>query len=214
MPAILAIAYGSLVGSSPPRHQVIFLDGLLRQARIDAGRAEEQQLPHAGAPGFVDDVGFHQQVVVDEVGRIGIVGVDAADLGRRQVDLVDALAAEECAYLSLVGQFQFVVAARDQVGMAARLQGAHDGRADQAAVTGDIDAGFCMIQAALLVDTRSLIAATMRSSKPVSTRVRLGTIPLQAYPSNAAQPLTRIEARKGRELNSFWPHLSRVRASF
>jgi hypothetical protein len=64
------------------------------------------------------DVGLHHHVVVDEFRRIGIVGVDAAHLRRGQVDLVDALGAEEVAHLGLVGQLQFLVAARDDIGMA------------------------------------------------------------------------------------------------
>ena len=45
--------------------------------------------------GGVDEVGLDQQVLVDEVVRIAVVGVDAAHPGGGQIDLVDALAGEE-----------------------------------------------------------------------------------------------------------------------
>jgi hypothetical protein len=51
MPAILAIAYHSLVGSSGPVSSAVLGDRLRRVARIDAGRAEEQQLGDAALPG-------------------------------------------------------------------------------------------------------------------------------------------------------------------
>jgi len=69
-----------------------------------------------------------------------MVGVDAADPGRRQVDLVDAFAAEELAHLRLVGQLEFVVAAGDDLGLVCGAQRAHDGRADEAAVARNINA--------------------------------------------------------------------------
>ena len=56
MPAILAIAYHWLVGSSGPVSSAVLGDRLRRQPRIDAGRAEEQQLLDAGAPRRLDDV--------------------------------------------------------------------------------------------------------------------------------------------------------------
>ena len=60
--------------------------GLLRHGLgcalgVDAGGAEEQQLLHPMLMGGVDQVGLDHQVLVDEVGRIGIVGVDATDPG-------------------------------------------------------------------------------------------------------------------------------------
>ena len=47
---------------------------------IDAGRAEEQQAFDAGLVGGVDDVGLDHQVVVEEIGRERVVGLDPADL--------------------------------------------------------------------------------------------------------------------------------------
>jgi nitrite reductase/ring-hydroxylating ferredoxin subunit len=59
-----------------------------------------------------------------------------------QIDLVDALHAEEFADLCLVRQFEVRVTTRDDVVKALGAQCAHDGRADQAVMAGDIDAGL------------------------------------------------------------------------
>ena len=70
MPAILAMAYHSLVGSSGPVSSASSRIGCGRQLGIDAGRAEEQQLLDAGAVGGMDDVRLDHQVVVEEIGGI------------------------------------------------------------------------------------------------------------------------------------------------
>jgi hypothetical protein len=84
-------------------------------------------------------IGFHHQVLVDELGRIRVVGVNPANLGRRQVNLVDPLFLEKSAHLCLVGQVQFGVRAGDDVGLTARRQQAHDGATDHAAMAGHIN---------------------------------------------------------------------------
>ena len=96
---------------------------------------------HAVAEGRVDDVGLHHQVLVDEFGRVGVVGVDAAHLGGGQVDLVGLLRREEGAHGSLVGKVQFRMGAGDDAlgRVALGQQLAHDGRADHAAMAGHVD---------------------------------------------------------------------------
>ena len=113
------------------------------QLGVDAAGAQKQQLLDPVLEGRVDHVGLHHQVVVDEVGRVDVVGVDAADAGGSQVDLVGALGGKEGAHGGLVGQVQLGVGAGENVAgrLALREQGAHDGRADHAAVAGDVDAG-------------------------------------------------------------------------
>ena len=44
-------------------------------------------------PGRVDDVGLDGQVVADELGRVGVVGLDAAHLGRGQEHVFRAFSA-------------------------------------------------------------------------------------------------------------------------
>lgn len=94
---------------------------------------------YAMGVGGVDEVGLDHQVLVDELGRVAVVGMDAADLGRGQIDLVDAMGGEEGIDRVLVGEVEFVAAGGDDVGAAQRLQPADDGRADHAAMAGDED---------------------------------------------------------------------------
>ena len=62
-----------------------------------------------------------------------------ADLGDSQVDLVGLLHFKEGAHGGLVGEVEFGVGAGDDVVLALRLQRADDGRADHAAMAGDVD---------------------------------------------------------------------------
>jgi hypothetical protein len=97
-------------------------------------------------PGGVKDVGFDQEVLVEEFGWVGVVGVDAADLGGGQVDLGRALFGEEGLDGGLVGQVQFGVGAGDEMGVAGAFEGAHQGRADHAAMAGDVNAGVGILR--------------------------------------------------------------------
>jgi hypothetical protein len=69
--------------------QRVLADRLVRQPRVDAAGAQEQEPLHIGHERLVRDVGCDQQVLVDELRGVGHVGVDAADLGRGHVHLVD-----------------------------------------------------------------------------------------------------------------------------
>ena len=92
----------------------------------------------------MDDIGLDHEVVVDEFGRIGGVGMDAADLGGGQVDLVGPCCGQEGAHGGLVGEVELGVGAGDELlrRVALGQQLAHDGRADHAAVAGDVDSGW------------------------------------------------------------------------
>ena len=48
---------------------------------VDAAGAEKQQALDLVLPGAVNDVGLDSEIVVDEFGRIGVVGMNAADFG-------------------------------------------------------------------------------------------------------------------------------------
>ena len=84
MPAILAMAYHSLVGSSGPVSSDVLAHRLRRQLGIDAGRAEKQQLLDAVESAAWITLAAIDEIVVDEIGGQRVVGDDAADLGRRQ----------------------------------------------------------------------------------------------------------------------------------
>ena len=87
----------------------------------------------------MDHVALDHQVLVDEFGGVGVVGMDAAYFGGSEIDLIDALALEEGADGGLVGEIKFGVGSGDQVGVALGLQRPNDGGADHAAMAGDVD---------------------------------------------------------------------------
>jgi len=47
-------------------------------ARVDAAGIEKHQFLDAGFPGTVDDIRFDRQVIVDEFGGPGVIGVNTA----------------------------------------------------------------------------------------------------------------------------------------
>jgi hypothetical protein len=64
----------------------------------------------------VDHVVLDAEVFVDEVSAIGIVGVDAANPGRGEEDVVGLFCSEEIECGTLVEQVEFLPGAGDQVG--------------------------------------------------------------------------------------------------
>lgn len=110
--------------------EVFLLHGLRGVFGVDAGGAQEEEAVYAGEVGVMDDVGLDDQIVVDELGRVGVVGVDAADLGCGQEDVVGALAFEEGADGLLVHEVQ-AFQAHAALGLGAEVRGgAVDGAED------------------------------------------------------------------------------------
>jgi hypothetical protein len=107
---------GFVGGFQRAGEQGIFAHGLRCKLGVDATAAQEQEFLHANPPGFVDDVGFDHQVLVDEFRRVGVVGVDAANLGGGEVDLVGLFGFEKGAHGGLIGEVEFGVGAGDDVG--------------------------------------------------------------------------------------------------
>ncbi len=68
--------------------------------------------------GGLDEVGLDHQVLIDEIGRVGIVGVDAADPGGGQIDLVDGLVGEEAVDRGLVEEVELGMAGGEEVTVA------------------------------------------------------------------------------------------------
>jgi len=133
---------GFVGGFQGAGQQGVFAHGLRGEFGVDAAAAEEQEFLHAHAPGLMDDVGFDHHVLVDEFGRVGVVGVDAADLGGGEVDLAGLLGFEEGAHGGLVGEVELGVGAGDDVGLALAVEDTDDGGPDHAAMAGDVDFGF------------------------------------------------------------------------
>ena len=91
----------------------------------------------------LDDVGLHHQVLVDEVGRVGVVGMNAADFGSGQVDLVGFFLGEEGLHCGLVRQVELGMGAGDDLSPTLswplHFKFAHNGRAHHATMTCDIN---------------------------------------------------------------------------
>ena len=61
------------------RQQRRFLNGLGGKFWVDAGRAQENKTVDASLVRPVNDIGLNGEIVIDEVGRIGTIGDNAAD---------------------------------------------------------------------------------------------------------------------------------------
>ena len=64
------------------RQQIFLFDRLRTITRVYATRAQEHQVLNACCIGALNEVGLHHQVLVNEVGAVGVVGMDAAHFGR------------------------------------------------------------------------------------------------------------------------------------
>jgi hypothetical protein len=84
------------------------------------------------------NVGPHHQVLIDELGRIGVVGMDAAHFDGGQVHLGGLFGLEKCLNGGLVSEVQFCVGSGNDVCLAVVLQNSNDGTANHATVAGDV----------------------------------------------------------------------------
>lgn len=107
--------------------EVFFLHRLRCILGVDAAGAEEHQAPYLVLVGGVDDVALDGEVVADELSGVFVVGVNAADLGGGQEDVVGLLCVEEGVGGGLVGEVKFGVGARQELGEALCPEVAHDG---------------------------------------------------------------------------------------
>ncbi|PON70391.1 hypothetical protein PanWU01x14_080600 [Parasponia andersonii] len=106
---------GGLQGA---REEGIFGNWLRGEFWVDAGGAQEEELPDAVAVRGVDDVGLDLEVHGDEVGRVGVVGVDPAYLGGREDHESGPFGGEEGVNFALAGEIELGVGSEDQVGIA------------------------------------------------------------------------------------------------
>jgi hypothetical protein len=90
---------------------------------------------------MVHDIALDDEVVVDEVGRVGVVGDDAADLGRCQDHDIGPFHRQEGSHRGLVLEIELRLSAGDEFDRLARplpgLEPPQDRRAHHAAVAGD-----------------------------------------------------------------------------
>ena len=113
---------GFVGGLQDPGEQLGLFHWLVGELGVDAGASEEQQSVDTVLVGRVDYVALDHQVLVDELGGIFVVGVDAPNLGRSQVDLIDLLLLEELRNRLLVGEIELTVGASDVLTIPSRLQ--------------------------------------------------------------------------------------------
>ena len=112
MPEILAIAYGSFVGSSGPVRRCLLDHRLRGVARVDARAPEIQKPLHAVHVAGMRDRGVNHQVVVDELGRTRGVGEDAANRAGDQEDVLGTVRLEPVVHGRLIAQVELVAAWR------------------------------------------------------------------------------------------------------
>jgi hypothetical protein len=88
----------------------------------------------------IDHIGLNLQVVADKVGRIGVVGVNAAHPGRGQKDKLRALLGKKCVHRLRLLQIQIGVGAKEEISETAALQAPHQGRSGKSAMSRHKDA--------------------------------------------------------------------------
>lgn len=85
----------------------------------------------------MDDVVLDLEVLIDELGRIGGIGVDTAHLGSSQNDVVRFFSRKKVAYGLLLSKIKFRMAANAQIFIPRAAQSPADGTAHQTTVPGD-----------------------------------------------------------------------------
>src|SRR5450830_1511801 len=132
----------------------------------------------------MDDVGLHHQVLVNELGQIGVVGMNAAYFGGGQIHLVWLFGFKKCLNSGLVGEVELRMGAGDDAGLALLLQGANDGCADHAAMAGDIyfglwgHVGFCVCVFVPFSATSCCNASISALSSAYSSNLRARNCPV------------------------------------
>jgi len=108
-----------------PGQEVFLLQRLGCQLRIDAAAPQEEEPLDAGELSVADNVTLDHQVVVDEIGRVAIVGDDPPHFGGGQKDVVGSLFLEKTGDRSLVAQIKLTAGPQQQVAVAVLSQSPH-----------------------------------------------------------------------------------------
>jgi hypothetical protein len=88
----------------------------------------------------MDNVGLHHQVLVDEFSRVGVIGMDTAYASSREKHVLGLFGLEKCSGGAGVREIQLSVGAQQEVIETVCLKYSHQRGANQATVTGDVDA--------------------------------------------------------------------------
>jgi hypothetical protein len=73
---------------------MLLLDRLRRELRINAGRAKENQPVDIGGVGGMDDIRLDREIVINKIGRVTVIGENAADFRRGEQDRVGTILLE------------------------------------------------------------------------------------------------------------------------
>lgn len=87
----------------------------------------------------MNDIVLNAEVAVGKFGRKRIVGMNAADSGGCQKDIFRFFGGEEGFDIGLAGKIELFRGAINKIGVTRCFKGAHQSRADEAGVTGDVD---------------------------------------------------------------------------
>ena len=113
----------------------ILLHWLRSILRIDAGRAQEEELLHTMRISVTDYVALHLHVLHDEVGTIERIRHDTAHEGCSQDHSIRLLLIKELLNCILVGQVEFFVRTTHQIVIASLLEVIPDSRTHESVVS-------------------------------------------------------------------------------
>lgn len=111
--------------------KVFLLERLGRRIVINAGAPQEEKPFNPGQVRVTEDVVLDHQVVMDKLGQQGVVGMDAAHLGRNKDYILLLFRREEAGHCTLIGQIQFVDLGSEKAGVHTPQEAPHQGRADE-----------------------------------------------------------------------------------
>jgi hypothetical protein len=104
------------------RKKIFFLHRLGGKPRIDAGAPQEKELLDAVPVRRINHIALNDQVVVNEVSGISVVGIYPAHLGCRQKDVLRPFGIEKCVHVLLGFEIEFVMSFEEQISIPVRLQ--------------------------------------------------------------------------------------------
>lgn len=89
----------------------------------------------------MNNASFNDEIVVNEIGWVGIVGVNPSHFGCSQEDIFRSLTLEKVVYVFLDFKIELLMGPQDEVLIALRLETTKDGRASEARMAGYVDLG-------------------------------------------------------------------------
>ena len=114
IPAILATAYHSLVGSSGPVSRDASAHGLRGEFRINAGRSQKLELLHARVIRGVDNVDLDGEIIVEKLRRTHAIGENSTDARGREEYVFGPFRFKKLAHGRAVAKIELVVGPNDQ----------------------------------------------------------------------------------------------------